>query len=292
MLEGMPAFRPAPSLPNGSAFVRMTWGGGGVSFRTTYAYPVAGSSFAVAGDNVILDIIATDGTTVFTPQTLPVFEAWAKPLAQPTAPQPLLTPEANDLAGPATVGIFPFCRALWVYPSNQAAVITVVFNVMIGGLEERERLRAAFGSYVDPEIGRRVLAEGELLAGEEVEATVMFVDIRDFTPFAERAGQGEHHHRACLGGNVLRPLGAGVHVMEVVIGVAGTALAWLAKYYLYWWNVRRRAERIIADPDPQAPTDPTQAVCASLVVANKRRINRVSQGITLKLNGKPNGKHE
>lgn len=81
-------------------------------------------------------------------------------------------------------------------------------------------------------------------------------------------------------------------MMEVVIGVAGTLLAWLAKTYLYWWGIRRRAERIIADPDPESPTDPTKAVCASLVVENKRRINRTSQGIRLRLNGKSNGTHE
>jgi class 3 adenylate cyclase len=35
------------------------------------------------------------------------------------------------------------------------------------------------------------MAEGELLAGEDVEVTVMFVDIRDFTPFAERSSARE-----------------------------------------------------------------------------------------------------
>jgi len=65
------------------------------------------------------------------------------------------------------------------------------FNEMMGGLEERERLRAAFGSYVDHEVARRVLAEGELLEGDEVEATVVFVDIRDFTPFAEQSSAAE-----------------------------------------------------------------------------------------------------
>src|SRR5205085_5691766 len=36
------------------------------------------------------------------------------------------------------------------------------FNDMLSGLQERERLHAAFGSYVDPEIARRVLEEGEM----------------------------------------------------------------------------------------------------------------------------------
>jgi class 3 adenylate cyclase len=65
------------------------------------------------------------------------------------------------------------------------------FNEMLTGLEERERLRTAFGSYVSPDVAERVMAEGELLEGEDVEVTVMFVDIRDFTSFAERSSARE-----------------------------------------------------------------------------------------------------
>jgi class 3 adenylate cyclase len=61
------------------------------------------------------------------------------------------------------------------------------FNEMLTGLEERERLRTAFGSYVSPDVAERVMEEGELLEGEDVEVTVMFIDIRDFTAFAERS---------------------------------------------------------------------------------------------------------
>jgi adenylate cyclase len=61
------------------------------------------------------------------------------------------------------------------------------FNEMVRGLSEREALREAFGSYVDPEVARRVIDEGELLEGQEKEVTVGFVDVRDFTPFAERS---------------------------------------------------------------------------------------------------------
>jgi class 3 adenylate cyclase len=65
------------------------------------------------------------------------------------------------------------------------------FNDMLRGLQERERLRAAFGSYVDPEVAERVLKEGAMLEGQEVEVSVVFVDIRDFTPFAERSSARE-----------------------------------------------------------------------------------------------------
>jgi adenylate cyclase len=65
------------------------------------------------------------------------------------------------------------------------------FNEMMEGLSERERLRTAFGSYVDPEVAERVLEEGELLKGEEREVTVMFVDVCDFTARAERSSARE-----------------------------------------------------------------------------------------------------
>ena len=65
------------------------------------------------------------------------------------------------------------------------------FNRMAAGLQERERLREAFGTFVDPGLTERVLEEGTDLAGEEVDLTVMFIDIRDFTTFAERADAQE-----------------------------------------------------------------------------------------------------
>jgi adenylate cyclase len=65
------------------------------------------------------------------------------------------------------------------------------FNEMLTGLQERERLRTAFGSYVSPDVAERVMAEGELLEGEDVEITILFIDIRDFTPFAERSSARE-----------------------------------------------------------------------------------------------------
>jgi class 3 adenylate cyclase len=44
---------------------------------------------------------------------------------------------------------------------------------------------------VSPDVAERVMAEGELLEGEDVEVTILFVDIRDFTPFAERSSARE-----------------------------------------------------------------------------------------------------
>jgi adenylate cyclase len=65
------------------------------------------------------------------------------------------------------------------------------FNAMMTGLEERETLREAFGSYVAPDVADRVLEEGELLEGEEVEVSILFVDIQEFTAYAERSSARE-----------------------------------------------------------------------------------------------------
>jgi adenylate cyclase len=74
-----------------------------------------------------------------------------------------------------------------VYDGTQIGQLQAGFNLMAAGLAERERLREALGTYVDPMVAEHILAEGTSLAGEEVELTVMFTDIRDFTGFAERA---------------------------------------------------------------------------------------------------------
>jgi class 3 adenylate cyclase len=58
---------------------------------------------------------------------------------------------------------------------------------MVGGLRERERLREAFGTFVDPGLTERVLRDGTDFAGEEVELSVLFMDIRGFTTYSERA---------------------------------------------------------------------------------------------------------
>jgi class 3 adenylate cyclase len=78
-----------------------------------------------------------------------------------------------------------------VASGDELGVLAGSFNEMMQGLSERERLREAFGSYVDPGVAERVLEEGELLEGQEREVTVMFVDLRDFTERAEASSARE-----------------------------------------------------------------------------------------------------
>lgn len=66
------------------------------------------------------------------------------------------------------------------------------FNNMVEGLEEREKLRDTFGKFVSMEIAEKIMDSGNVqLTGEEIETTVMFTDIRDFTPLSEKLSPHE-----------------------------------------------------------------------------------------------------
>ena len=78
-----------------------------------------------------------------------------------------------------------------VSSSDETADLARSFNEMVIGLEERDRLRDAFGAFVDPELAKRVAKEGTDLAGEEVEVSVLFLDVRGFTSYSERVSARE-----------------------------------------------------------------------------------------------------
>jgi class 3 adenylate cyclase len=78
-----------------------------------------------------------------------------------------------------------------VVSTDETGELAAAFNAMVAGLRERERLHEAFGTFVDPALTERVLAEGTDLRGEEIEASVLFLDVRGFTEFAERTAAQE-----------------------------------------------------------------------------------------------------
>lgn len=61
-----------------------------------------------------------------------------------------------------------------------------VINEMIQGLKEREFIKDTFGQYVAKEIRDEVLAGRVPLDGEQKEVTILFSDLRDFTPLIEQ----------------------------------------------------------------------------------------------------------
>ena len=65
------------------------------------------------------------------------------------------------------------------------------FNEMVTGLRERERIREAFGTYLDHEVAEHILSDGFSEQGEAVEVSILFLDVKDFSGFAESAGAAE-----------------------------------------------------------------------------------------------------
>jgi class 3 adenylate cyclase len=78
-----------------------------------------------------------------------------------------------------------------VVTTDETGSLARSFNTMVEGLEERDKLRTAFGAYVDPDVAERVLTEGAELEGEELEVTILFLDVRGFTAIAERSDPSE-----------------------------------------------------------------------------------------------------
>lgn len=56
---------------------------------------------------------------------------------------------------------------------------------MVQGLREREFLRETFGKYVSPEVRDEILSGRLALEGQVREVSILFADLRDFTPWVE-----------------------------------------------------------------------------------------------------------
>jgi class 3 adenylate cyclase len=78
-----------------------------------------------------------------------------------------------------------------VTTSDEVGMVARAFNKMVAGLAEREQIRDALGTYVDHDVAEHILEESDLLEGEEVDVTMLFLDVRDFTGFVERATAAE-----------------------------------------------------------------------------------------------------
>jgi class 3 adenylate cyclase len=94
-----------------------------------------------------------------------------------------------------------------VVSNDELGTVTEGFNRMVAGLQERERIRETFGKYVSPQVRDEVLAGRVELAGQVREVTILFSDLRDFTPWVES------HPPA----DVVRDLNAYFTLMEAAI---------------------------------------------------------------------------
>ncbi|MCV7399694.1 HAMP domain-containing protein [Mycobacterium fragae] len=110
----------------------------------------------------------------------------AVPITVGTSFSPLLRPVRDLAQATERVAVGDYSQRVPVVQDDDLGALAASFNRMQAGLAERQRLQAAFGTYVDPALAARLLEQGDdVFSGERREVTVMFVDVRDFTPFAE-----------------------------------------------------------------------------------------------------------
>jgi len=78
-----------------------------------------------------------------------------------------------------------FSKQIRVVSNDELGILGDTGNEMMTGLSEREMIRDTFGKYVTPEIRDEILAGRIPLSGKKTEATMLFSDLRNFTPFVE-----------------------------------------------------------------------------------------------------------
>jgi len=72
-----------------------------------------------------------------------------------------------------------------IVSNDEIGSVTEGFNSMVKGLRESETIKDSFGKYVSNEIRDEILEGRISLDGEMKRATLLFSDLRDFTPFVE-----------------------------------------------------------------------------------------------------------
>jgi adenylate cyclase len=82
---------------------------------------------------------------------------------------------------------------LRVASRDELGVLTESFNRMARHLREKEMIKRAFSRYVAREVVEEILKDPEhlILSGERREVTVLFCDMRGFTPLSERLSPEE-----------------------------------------------------------------------------------------------------
>ena len=145
-----------------------------------FAFMVAGVMVALVVDRV------REAPVLILVIALALTLSFGVPLTVGASFAPSLRPIRDLAEGTKRVAAGDYSQRLPVAQDDDLGALAASFNPMQAGLAERRRLHAAFGTYVDPALAARLLEQGDdVFGGERREVTVMFIDIRDFTPFAE-----------------------------------------------------------------------------------------------------------
>lgn len=166
---------------------------------------------------------------------------------------------ANQLNVMERIGKGEYDLRVPVVSNDEFGLIAAKTNDMIEGLREKDLCQISFGKYVTPEVSEKIL-RGEVSAeGELCEVTILFCDLRGYTPFVERKEPKE----------VVAFLNEYFSEMEGAVREHnGIVLQYIGD----------EIEAVFGAPNPE-PDHPTQAVLAALEMRgrlkdlNRRRIS-------------------
>jgi adenylate cyclase len=145
----------------------------------SFAYWESKRSSAISGEDFIRDIL------LFTIILCAIFIVFALRLNVLVA-RSIQVPVREMLKVVEKVKEGDFTHSVTVVSNDEIGQLGDAANAMVQGLAERERIRDAFGKYVTPEIRDEILNGRIPLNGERCMATLLFSDLRDFTPYVER----------------------------------------------------------------------------------------------------------
>jgi class 3 adenylate cyclase len=128
--------------------------------------------------NLVIIVLALGGLVVSVALALLVAASVARPLSEVQA----------AMAQVQRGGLDARCA---VVSNDEIGAVAEGFNAMVQGLREREAIRETFGRYVSPEVRDEILAGRVSGAGVQREVTILFADLRDFTPWVEASPPAE-----------------------------------------------------------------------------------------------------
>jgi class 3 adenylate cyclase len=128
-----------------------------------------GGGSANLGVDVLIALLVS--TTISLELTVLLSKSILRPIGDLERAVDTLNEGRYDVSVPVTTG-------------DELGDLAASFNEMVEGLRERERIREAFGTYLDREVAEYILSEGYDEEGVEVEVTVLFTDVQDFTRYA------------------------------------------------------------------------------------------------------------
>ena len=123
-----------------------------------------------------LDVLIAVGvaTTVSLELTVLLSKSILRPIADLQRATDAVRRGDLDVAVPVTTG-------------DEFGELAASFNQMVSGLRERERIQEAFGTYLDKEVADYILSDAFSEEGVELDVSIVFCDVRDFTRFAAGA---------------------------------------------------------------------------------------------------------